>query len=79
MTDIVMPGGMNGRDLAAQARLLDPELRVLFTSGNADEASIRELRLDRRSGFLGKPYRRADLAGELARVFDDSPASANGG
>ena len=55
------------------------QLRTLIHSGNADEASIRELRLDRRSGFLGKPYRRADLAGELARVFDDSPASANGG
>jgi CheY-like chemotaxis protein len=79
MTDIVMPGGMNGRQLADQARRLRPELRVLFTSGHTDEPSIRALRADGRSGFLGKPYRRSDLARELAAAFGDQPVAAIGG
>jgi PAS domain S-box-containing protein len=79
LTDIVMPGGMNGRQLADQARLLNPKLRVLFTSGHTDEPSIRALRVDGRSGFLGKPYRRSDLARELAAAFSDQPVAAIGG
>ena len=79
MTDVVMPGGMNGRQLADQARLLKPGLRVLFTSGHTDEPSIRALRADGRSGFLGKPYRRSDLARELAAAFGDQPAAAIAG
>ncbi|WP_293368731.1 PAS domain-containing sensor histidine kinase [Phenylobacterium sp.] len=79
MTDIVMPGGMNGRQLADRVRGLNPDLRVLFTSGHTDEPSIRALRMDGRSGFLGKPYRRADLARELAAAFGDQPAAAIGG
>ncbi|HXA39596.1 MAG TPA: PAS domain S-box protein [Phenylobacterium sp.] len=79
MTDIVMPGGMNGRQLADQARMLNPNLRVLFTSGHTDEPSIRALRMDGRAGFLGKPYRRADLARELAAAFADQPVAAISG
>jgi PAS domain S-box-containing protein len=79
MTDIVMPGGLNGRQLADQALMLSPNLRVLFTSGHTDEPSIRALRIDGRAGFLGKPYRRADLARELAAAFGDGPAAAIGG
>jgi len=78
MTDIVMPGGMNGRELADQARTLSPRLRVLFTSGHTDEPSIRALRADGRSGFLGKPYRRSALVRELAAAFGDQPAAAIG-
>jgi PAS domain S-box-containing protein len=69
ITDVVMPGGMNGRQLADQARLMNPKLRVLFTSGHTDEPAIRALRMDGRSGFLGKPYRRSDLARELTAAF----------
>ncbi|HZZ33734.1 MAG TPA: ATP-binding protein [Phenylobacterium sp.] len=69
MTDIAMPGGLNGRQLADQARVANPSLRVLFTSGHTDEPSVRALRLDGRSGFLGKPYRRAELARELVAAF----------
>jgi PAS domain S-box-containing protein len=68
MTDIVMPGGMNGRQLADQARVLRPTLRVLFTSGHTDEPTIRALRMDAAAAFLPKPYRRAELARKLAEV-----------
>jgi signal transduction histidine kinase/CheY-like chemotaxis protein len=66
MTDIVMPGGLNGRQLADQARLLRPELPVLFTSGYTDDVIVREGRLGLLGAFLPKPYRRAQLADAVA-------------
>ena len=68
MTDINMPGGLNGRQLADHARLLDPGLRILFTSGHTDDPVLRAVRHDPRAGFIAKPYRRADLARKLAEL-----------
>ncbi len=76
MTDIVMPGGLNGRQLADQARQLYPHLPILFTSGHTDEPTIRALRLEGEAAFLGKPYRRGDLARKLADLFGDQPVAA---
>jgi len=39
-TDVVMPGGLNGRELAHEARQLYPALKVLFTSGYAESAIL---------------------------------------
>jgi len=44
-TDVGLPGGLNGRQLADQARRLRPELRLLFTTGYARNAIVREGRL----------------------------------
>jgi CheY-like chemotaxis protein len=66
MTDINMPGGLNGRQLADHARLLDPALRILFSSGHTEDPVLRTAARDPRSAFLAKPYRRADLAAKLA-------------
>jgi CheY-like chemotaxis protein len=68
MTDINMPGGLNGRQLADHARLLDPDLRILFTSGHTDDPVLRTVRHDPHAGFIAKPYRRADLARKLAEL-----------
>jgi PAS domain S-box-containing protein len=69
-TDIVMPGSMNGRQLAETMMAGRPSLRVLFTSGYSDGA----LPLQSRSGhgipLLAKPYRRAELARKLRRCLD---------
>jgi len=65
MTDVVMPGGMNGPKLAEQARVLRPDLPVLFTSGYTSDMVDREGRLGPRSVFLPKPYRRAQLVEAL--------------
>jgi hypothetical protein len=76
MTDVIMPGGMNGRQLADQARLLNPELRILFTSGHTEEPMVDSLRMDSRAAFLGKPYRRAELTRKLGEVFAAEAATA---
>jgi CheY-like chemotaxis protein len=69
MTDINMPGGMNGRQLADHARLLAPGLPILFTSGHSDDPIVRTVGHDPRAAFLPKPYRRAALAAKLAELI----------
>lgn len=68
-TDIVMPGGMNGRDLAGHARALRPDLPVLFTSGYARNAIVHHGRLDPGVHLLVKPYRRQELAAKVRQVL----------
>ncbi|WP_298376492.1 ATP-binding protein [uncultured Bradyrhizobium sp.] len=61
-TDVIMPGAMNGRDLATEAARRRPGLRVLFTSGYTDDAIDQDGKLEQGILFLAKPYSRAELA-----------------
>ena len=69
-TDIVMPGGLNGRQLAEKALALRPHLKVLYTSGYTENAIVHHGRLDRGVELLSKPYRRQDLAEKVRKVLD---------
>ncbi len=69
-TDIVMPGGMNGRQLADAAVTARPGLRVLFTSGYTANSMSHNDRLDTGVQFLSKPYKRADLAHALRETLN---------
>src|SRR5690606_5916011 len=60
-TDIVMPGGMNGKELADAARRVAPDIKVLFTSGYTEDAVVHQGRLDPGIHLLSKPYSQADL------------------
>ena len=64
-TDIVMPGGMSGWELADQARRVRPGLPVLFTSGYALETLVEQGRAQARAIVLTKPYRKVELAQRL--------------
>ncbi|HEX7966969.1 MAG TPA: response regulator, partial [Stellaceae bacterium] len=66
-TDVVMPGGMDGVELAREARRLRQEIRVLLTSGYA--AAAAENRQDDGFAMLNKPYRQDHLADKVASVL----------
>ena len=72
-TDIVMPGGLDGVQLAQRATRLKPNLRVLFTSGYSDLAIERNARfLDADTPLLKKPYRRSELSEALRAALTPS-------
>lgn len=68
-TDVVMPGGLNGRQLAEEARKLSPGLRVIFSSGYADTAVAHHGGLDQGDHLLNKPYHRSDLAKKVREAL----------
>jgi signal transduction histidine kinase/CheY-like chemotaxis protein len=61
-TDVMMPGGMNGRQLAIEAQKRRPGLKVLYTSGYTENAIVHHGRLDAGVLLLPKPYLSSDLA-----------------
>jgi nitrogen-specific signal transduction histidine kinase/ActR/RegA family two-component response regulator len=61
-TDVIMPGRLNGRQLATEMMQRRPSLKVLFTSGYTENAIIHHGRLDSGVLLLAKPYRKLDLA-----------------
>ncbi len=69
-TDVVLPQGMNGRQLATEAAVLRPALPVLFTTGYARNAIIHNGQLDADVQFVAKPYTQRDIAQKLRAVID---------
>ncbi|GEM_PF-4038061 len=69
-TDIIMPGGILGTELARQALVRHPGLKVLFTSGFPDALRRQEAVLPANSCFLTKPYPRSELAIKVRQVLD---------
>ncbi len=69
-TDVIMPGGMNGRQLAEAMAKRRSSLKVLFASGYTEDAIIHHGRLDPGVHLLAKPYRKSELAGMLRRAID---------
>ena len=68
-TDVIMPGTMNGRQLANEVEKARPGLRVLFTSGYTENAIIHHGRLDSGVLLLAKPYRKSDLAAMIRKAL----------
>ncbi len=70
-TDLGLPGGMNGRQLADEARRRHAGLRVLYTSGYPQNTIVHHGRLDPGVVLLMKPFTYRDLAAKLRLVLDD--------
>ena len=68
-TDIVMPGGMSGWEVAELAQQMRPGLPTVFTSGYALEALVDQGRAPMKSIVLTKPYRKAELAHRLREAL----------
>jgi CheY-like chemotaxis protein len=72
-TDVVLPSGMTGAQVAAKARELRPDIKVLFTTGYARNAIFHHGRLDKGVNLITKPYTYADLAARVRDMLDGLP------
>jgi DNA-binding response OmpR family regulator len=68
-TDVGLPGGLNGRQLADEARRRRPDLLVLFTTGYTRNAIIHQGRLDPGAELIGKPFTYATLIAKIQRLL----------
>jgi PAS domain S-box-containing protein len=71
LTDMVMPGGLNGRELATQLRAEKPNLKVIYTSGYSADLLGKDSVLHVGLNFLPKPYNPQTLAATVRRCIDD--------
>jgi CheY-like chemotaxis protein len=70
-SDVVMPSGMNGVELAREARQLNKDIKVLLTSGYAEDVLQRHRAVDE-FAVIGKPFRRAELAQRLRSILNET-------
>jgi len=75
-TDVVIPGGMSGRELADEVAKLRPGLKVLYTSGYTDNAIVHHGKLDDGVMLLTKPYRRNQLAEMIRKALGSGVAAS---
>ncbi len=69
ITDVGLPGGMNGRQVADAGRALRPELKVLFITGYAENAVINHRHLDPGMQVLTKPFAMEALANRIRDII----------
>ncbi|MBR1210054.1 CHASE3 domain-containing protein [Bradyrhizobium sp. JYMT SZCCT0180] len=69
-TDVILPNGMSGRQLADEVVKHRPGIRVLYTSGYTDNAIVHQGRLDPGVLLLSKPYRKSQLAKMIRQALD---------
>jgi CheY-like chemotaxis protein len=80
LSDVVLPGAANGRDLAAQLQAERPGLRVLLMSGYTDDIIARHGVLQPGPRFLPKPFTREALLGKVREALDrDRPTDDESG
>ncbi len=70
ITDVGLPGGMNGRQIADAARITRPDLKVLFITGYAENAAVGNGHLDAGMEVITKPFAMAALAGKIRDLID---------
>ena len=70
LSDVVLPGGMSGPDLAEQIMRQSPGLKVLFMSGYVDTAVQRHNSLPKNAELLNKPFRKNELAQKVRAMLD---------
>ena len=70
VTDVGLPGGMNGRQVADAARVLRPDLKVLFITGYAETTVMGNGHLDPGMAVLTKPFAMDDLAAKIRSLIE---------
>jgi|GEM_PF-1199276 len=69
-TDVVLPGGMNGVEIADQAQKLQPNIKVLFATGYAENSIDQISKMINDGLLINKPYLRAELLEKVRNVLD---------
>jgi PAS domain S-box-containing protein len=77
LTDVVMPGPLNGRALADEVARRWPTTRIVFMSGYSEDAITHNGRLDAGIQLLSKPFRKTDLAAIVRHTLDGKGASVD--
>ena len=72
ITDIIMPGGMNGVELARKAREMSPRLKVIYSSGYPSDALVERSGTQIDGPFLRKPYQHADFTVIIRHALQDA-------
>jgi PAS domain S-box-containing protein len=70
LTDLVMPGGMTGKDLAGRLLKENPELKVIYASGYSAEVAGKDFPLEEGVNFLAKPFQARKLAQTIRQNLD---------
>ncbi|HET9639695.1 MAG TPA: ATP-binding protein [Allosphingosinicella sp.] len=73
LTDVVLPGGMNGRQIATRALQLRPELKILFMTGYTQNAIVHDGRLDPGVALISKPFTYDQLGSKVRAELDELP------
>jgi len=73
LTDIILPGNLDGRATARRARILRPGLKVLFMSGHAPQVTADSGQIDEPDLLIPKPFRKSELSRKLREVLDAAP------
>jgi CheY-like chemotaxis protein len=71
ITDVGLPGGLNGRQVADAARVARPDLKVLFITGYAENAAIGNGHLGRGEQVTAKPFAMDDLARKIRSMVEE--------
>ena len=69
-TDVIMPGSISTRELARRAQEIQPNIKILYTSGYTQNAIVHNGKLDDDASLLSKPYGRDDLARKFRSLLD---------
>ena len=70
LTDVVLPRGMRGTDIAREAKLRRPDIKILYMSGYTENAIIHQGAVDEGVELLSKPFRKAELSRKLRKILE---------
>jgi CheY-like chemotaxis protein len=76
LSNVVLPGVMNGPDLAAEVRRRSPGTKIVYMTGYAEEAFNNRFELNKDSGLLQKPFKKVELARMVRSVLDNGGSRA---
>lgn len=77
-TDMVLPGGMNGLEIAEEAKRIQPDIKILYTTGYAEDVVARSGGRSLNGPLINKPYLRAELLSAVQAMLETPDKSNNG-